>query len=102
MLFRSEAGGWAPLFLIADPNGLQVEVPVTSRLARMIHAGTPVSVVIPGDPPQEVSAKVADLQLVPDQAQQSHIVRIPIPNAGARIILIGMDCTVEFPHGGPA
>ena len=98
----AEAGGWAPLFQITDLNSLQVEVPVTSRLARMIHPGTPVNIVIPGDPPEAVAANVGEMQVVPDQTQQSHVVRIPLPNAGGRIILIGMDCSVEFPHGGPA
>jgi len=96
----AQAGGWAPLFLIADLKTLRVEVPVTARVAQMIKAGAPVSIAIPGDPPWEVQARVGELQMVPDQLQHSHLVRIPISNAGGSSILVGMECAVSFPHGG--
>ncbi len=96
----SEAGGWAPMFQIADLTTLQVEVPVTSRLAQMIPVGTPVDVVIPGDPPKTVPASVGILQLVPDQRQSSHIVRIPVRNPGLNFVALGLECSVEFYHGG--
>ncbi len=95
------AGGWAPLFQMADLQNLQVEVPVTARLAAMIHGRSPVKIVIPGDPPQAVTAAVGDIQLVPDQLERSHVVRIIMPNPQPGSILIGMECTVEFAHGGP-
>ncbi|MCX6608562.1 MAG: efflux RND transporter periplasmic adaptor subunit [Acidobacteria bacterium] len=94
------AGGWAPLFQMADLQKLQIEVPVTARLAGMIRGGSPVNVVIPGDPPQAVPASVKDIQLVPDQLERSHVVRIVVPNPQPGSILIGMECTVEFAHGG--
>ena len=96
----SEAGGWAPLFRIAELSNLMVEVPVTSRVAQLIHIGNAVKVVLPGDPPQEISSHVQDLQLVPDQLQQSHVVRISIPNPSRKFVMIGMECAVEFRHGG--
>ena len=96
------AGGWAPLFQISDLNNLQVEVPVTARVAQMIRTGSRVRIVIPGDPPREMEAQVGDLQLVPDQLELSHVVRIPIASNGGSSILVGMECAVEFPHGGPA
>ena len=94
------AGGWAPLFQLADLQNLQVEVPVTARLAAMIKSRSPVKIVIPGDPPQALSAAVGDIQLVPDQLERSHVVRIVMPNPQPGSILIGMECTVEFAHGG--
>ena len=85
---------------MADLQNLEVEVPVTARLAAMIHGGSPVKIVIPGDPPQALTAAVGDVQLVPDQLERSHVVRIVMPNPQPGSILIGMECTVEFAHGG--
>lgn len=97
----SPAGGWAPMFQIADSGDLEVEVPVTARVAQSIKAGETVTVVIPADPPQMVEAKVGTLELVPDQLQHSHLVKIPLSQPDSRFILIGMECSVEFSHGGP-
>ena len=91
--------GGAPLFQIADLRTLIVEVPVTGKMAQEIERGSKVKVALPTDPPVELMAKVSEVLLVPDQLQQSHVVRIVIPNPTPATILVGMEGAVEFPHG---
>jgi len=88
-----------PLFQLADLNTLIVEVPVTGKMAQEIERGSKVKVALPMDPPVEIAAKVSEVMLVPDQLQQSHVVRISIPNPSPATILVGMEGAVEFPHG---
>ena len=92
--------GGAPIFQLADLSTLVVDVPVTVKMAQEIERGTKVKVAVPTDPPVELQARVSEVLLVPDQLQQSHVVRIVIPNPAPDKILVGMEGAVEFPHGG--
>ena len=96
----AKAMGGSPLFQLADLSTLVVEVPVTVRMAQGIERGSKVKVAVPTDPPVEVNATVSEILLVPDQLQQSHVVRIIIANPAPATILVGMEGVVEFPHGG--
>ena len=92
--------GGMPLFQVADLSTLIVEVPVTGKMAQEIERGSKVKVALPTDPPMEMNAKVSEVLLVPDQLQQSHVVRIVVPNPAPATILVGMEGVVEFSHGG--
>lgn len=94
--------GGAPIFQLADLSTLIVEVPVTGKMAQEIERGSKVKVAMPTDPPIELNAKVSEVLMVPDQLQQSHVVRIVISNPAPATILVGMEGVVEFPHGGPS
>ncbi len=96
----AKVSGGAPIFQLADLSTLVVEVPVTGKMAQEIERGSKVTVAVPTDPPMEVKARVSEVLLVPDQLQQSHVVRIVIPNPAPATILVGMEGAVEFPHGG--
>ena len=92
--------GGASIFQLADLSTLVVDVPVTVKMAQEIERGAKVKVAVPTDPPVELQARVSEILLVPDQLQQSHVVRIVIPNPAPDKILVGMEGAVEFPHGG--
>lgn len=92
--------GGVPIFQLADLSTLVVEVPVTGKMAQEIERGSKVKIAMPTDPPMELNAKVSEVLLVPDHLQQSHVVRIVIPNPAPATILVGMEGVVEFPHGG--
>ena len=95
-----QAAAWAPLVQIADLDRLEIDVPVTSKMAQSIKAGTQVNVVLPSEPPMKIGARVSEVAFVPDQSAQSHIVKILVNNPSGSTALVGMEANVEFGHGG--
>ena len=94
------ATAWAPLVQIADLDRLEIDVPITSKMAQSIKAGMLVNVVLPSEPPVRISARVNEIAFVPDQNAQSHIARILVRNPSGSTSLVGLEASVEFGHGG--
>ena len=94
------ATAWVPLVQIADLDRLEIDVPVSSKMAQSIKAGMAVTVVLPSEPPMKISARVNEIAFVPDQSTQSHMVKILVRNPSGSTALVGLEASVEFGHGG--
>ncbi len=94
------AAAWVPLIQIADLDRLEIDVPVTSKMAQSIKAGMPVNVVLPSEPPVKIAARVNEIAFVPDQNAQPHTVKILVRNPSGSTALVGLEASVEFGHGG--
>ncbi len=94
------AAAWMPLFQVADLERLEVNVPVSSRMAQSIKPGMVVNVIFPSEPPVKIGAKVSEVAFVADQNSQSHVVKILVRNPTGDTAMAGLEGTVEFPHGG--
>jgi multidrug efflux pump subunit AcrA (membrane-fusion protein) len=86
----------AVLARIADLDKLAISAPVTASVARRIHVGRRVTVLLPGEPPQRTSATVDEVSLAPDSIQQAYLVKTVIPNPDPGVVLVGLEAQLEF------
>ncbi len=87
------------MFQLADLTRLDLVVPVTASMAKVITPGSDVKVRLPTEPPTELLAAVSSRVLIPDPQQQSYLVRVTIPNPDPSTVLVGLEGAVEFLHG---
>ncbi len=95
-------GDWitagTPMIRVADFSSLLISAPVTAAIARKVIPGTIVHVRLPTEPPVRIDAAVSSVTLAPDAAQQAYLIRVPVPNPDARVVLAGLEAAIEFDH----